>query len=79
MQWLDVQDVLPKDNMEVLVLVEGYFHKACDPLNQRIRKIIFQGTFNRRHGWHVPYCPEKHYAVVSWMPQPSYQEYRNEN
>lgn len=71
MQWLKVQDLLPPDDQEVLLLIEGHFHSYHDPLCQRLERKIFVGSFNRKFGWHKPYVPQGPTAVIAWMPKPA--------
>lgn len=69
MKWIDVQEDLPKDEEQVLALLEGYFYQPNDPLRQTVSFRIFQCSVNRSNGWKVPYLSDPHY-VKYWMPLP---------
>lgn len=58
MEWISVNNELPPDDEKVLVLAYGYFHSVGDPLCQKIKSVVFEGWFNRKSGWKVPYSPQ---------------------
>ena len=65
-----VEECLPPDSKKVLVLCKGYRFAGSGPLCQKSSYHIFEGSFNRRYGWHVPYHPENDACVIGWMPKP---------
>lgn len=68
--WIKVEDCLPPDGKNVLLLIEAYGFLHEDPLGNKKGRWIFLGYFNRRFGWHVPYIQQKSYAVIGWIPSP---------
>lgn len=68
-KWVSVQDGLPQDGREVLVLVEGHFPNMYNPLSQNTTRKIFEGNFSRQTGWTVTFCPSN-YRVHYWMAKP---------
>lgn len=70
MKWISVQNDLPKDGDQVLALVSAYFAEVGDPFFQKRTLRIFQATFNRCRGWHIPFLPEYSSAVEYWMKIP---------
>ena len=74
MDWIDSNDQLPHNSEQVLGLIEGYFVQDS-PLMQKRSFRIFQCTFHRFTGWHIPFCPEPHFFVKYWMPKPKDPSY----
>lgn len=68
MKWIKVEDSLPDDGVDVLVLIQGIF--SSNPLCSKNSVRVFQGYFNRRHGWSIPYSPDDRYPIIAWMPLP---------
>lgn len=70
MEWIKVEDELPKDWEKVLTLCSGQFESFDkDPLCQKISFRIFEGIFSRRTGWYTPDCKGAR-MIIAWMPRP---------
>ncbi len=69
MEWISVDDDLPKNGEQVLVLIEGYFCTTDSYLGQKRSHRVFQSTFHRYKGWETPFSPEGCW-VKYWMPLP---------
>jgi len=69
MEWISVEDDLPKNREQVLVLIEGFFPNISDPLFKKKSYRVFQSSFTRSIGWETPYAPELH-LVKYWMKKP---------
>lgn len=69
MEWISVDADLPKNYEQVLGLVEGYFCSEFSPLGQKKSHRIFQCTFERSTGWHIPFAPSG-CNVNFWMRKP---------
>lgn len=70
MEWISVEDALPKNGEQVLVLVEAHFLSDTDVLCQKRSHRVFQATFSRCVGWETPFAPNL-YLVRYWMPKPT--------
>ena len=75
MEWINIKDNLPPDEEVVLVLIEGYFHKKCDPLHQKTSLKIFHASFDRKIGWYIPYLDQFKMPVMAWMPLPKLPDF----
>ena len=78
MNWIDVNDQLPKNEEEVLALVKGYFPLINNPLTQKTSLRIFEASFCRNMGWNIPDYTERWSPVLYWMPRPENPGLKNE-
>lgn len=69
MEWIDVNEQLPENNQNVLVLAEGYFSNYTFDLCQKKTHKIFEGYFTRFEGWFTPDCKELR-IITHWMMRP---------
>lgn len=67
MDWISVDESLPKNREQVLVLVLDYFATGDNPLCQKLSHRVFQGHFHRQRGWSVPFYANDP-CVTYWMP-----------
>ena len=73
--WIDVQNQLPHDGEEVLVVSTIY-----DPdsfLCQRHKNWIFIGKFFRTEGWYVTGKERNNTYVSHWAPLPNIPKYKD--
>lgn len=64
-EWISVQDQLPEDGKNVLVLISDHFY----PTKGRVMK-IFEGAFYRDSGWDTPFWKYEDRRVIYWMHRP---------
>ncbi len=68
-KWINVNVDLPKNDEQVLVLIDGFFINSEDFLAHKRSLKIFQISFNRYKGWSMPY-EDNNFLVKYWMPLP---------
>ena len=67
--WTKVEDDLPADGEEVLVLARGVFGDEKYPLRQRVSNRVFDGSFLRQEGWSFN-GTRSQWPVIAWAKRP---------
>jgi hypothetical protein len=75
MEWIDVNDALPKDEEQVIVLARCINTVGAYPSHDLFVLSVFEAEFNRKTGWYV-YFRENNSMVYYWMPLPEKPDVR---
>jgi len=72
-EWISVQDDLPPDEEQVIVLVKCVNADEGYPTDKIYVLSVYEAQFNRRRGWWV-YFGRNNKQVHYWMPMPKKPE-----